>query len=44
MLDTLFWIGVGMLIGWHIPQPFWVKVIIDKIIDLIKQKIFSFKK
>ncbi len=44
MLDTLFWVGIGMLIGWHIPQPFWVQMIIAKIIELIKQKIFSFKK
>lgn len=44
MIDTLFWICVGIFIGWHIPQPFWVKLIIDKIIEMIKQKIMGIKK
>ena len=44
MIDTLFWIFVGMLIGWHIPQPFWVSLIINKIIEMIKSKIMGLKK
>ena len=44
MLDTLFWVGVGMIIGWHIPEPFWVKLLFEKVLDLVKQKVFGFKK
>lgn len=38
MLDILFWIAVGAFIGWNLPQPFWAKLIQDKIQNLIKSK------
>lgn len=25
MIEALFWILVGALIGWNVPQPFWAK-------------------
>lgn len=31
MLETLFWVGVGALVGWHVPQPIWVKLIVEKV-------------
>ena len=31
MLDTLFWVSVGTFVGWNLPQPFWAKIIQDKI-------------
>lgn len=24
MIDTIFWVVVGIAIGWHWPQPSWV--------------------
>ena len=36
MLENLFWILVGALIGWHLPKPFWVDVIKDKVTNLFK--------
>jgi hypothetical protein len=27
MLDTLFWVAVGALVGWNFPQPFWAKMV-----------------
>ena len=23
MMDILFWVFVGMMIGWHVPAPVW---------------------
>ena len=30
MLDTLFWIAVGAFVGWNFPQPFWAKIVQEK--------------
>jgi len=42
MLDTLFWIGVGALIGWNLPQPPWAAYLQEKLKDLLA-KIVSKK-
>lgn len=31
MLNILFWVLVGALIGWHVEKPFWANVIYDKV-------------
>jgi hypothetical protein len=36
MLEALFWISVGALIGWNIPQPEFAKNIQQKIVQLFK--------
>lgn len=38
MLDILFWVAVGAFIGWNLPQPFWAKMLQEKIQQLIKTK------
>jgi hypothetical protein len=38
MLETLFWILVGALIGWNLPQPEWAAKIVEKIKSLVKGK------
>jgi hypothetical protein len=35
MFDTLLWILVGAFIGWNFPQPFWAKIIENKIRSMI---------
>jgi len=35
MFDTLFWILIGAFVGWHFPQPFWAKIIEDKVKSMI---------
>lgn len=37
MLDTLLLILLGAFVGWHFPEPFWAKVIKEKILNLIKK-------
>lgn len=37
MLETLFWILVGALIGWHFPEPAWAKIFKEKIFSLFKK-------
>jgi len=38
MLDILFWIAVGMLIGWNVlPQPLWAKILWDKYMKKLKR-------
>lgn len=37
MLDILFWIGVGLIIGWNLlPQPAWVEAIYDRVVSWFK--------
>jgi hypothetical protein len=36
MLSTLFWICVGIMIGWNLPQPAWAKSLQDKVVETIK--------
>ena len=36
MLSTLFWIFVGMFIGWNLPQPPWARDIQEKVVAVIK--------
>lgn len=37
MLETLFWVLVGALIGWHFPEPAWAKALKEKIFSLFKK-------
>lgn len=36
---TAFLVGlvVGLFVGWHIPQPVWVKKIQDKVVEEVKE-------
>jgi len=36
MWSTLFWICVGILIGWNLPQPAWAKSLQEKTVAAIK--------
>jgi hypothetical protein len=38
MLDTVLWIAVGAFVGWNFPQPFWAKMIQDKIKSMINKE------
>ena len=31
MLDILLWVAVGAFVGWNFPQPFWAKMMQEKI-------------
>lgn len=37
MLDTLFWILVGAFVGWHFPEPFWAKMVKEKVLGMLKK-------
>ncbi|WP_274601177.1 hypothetical protein [Halochromatium roseum] len=36
MLFALFWVLVGLFIGWNLPQPAWAKELQDKVVGLVK--------
>jgi hypothetical protein len=36
MLETLFCIAIGILIGWNLPQPTWAKDLQDKVVDYLR--------
>jgi hypothetical protein len=36
MILTLFWIAVGIVIGWNVPQPRWAKDLQAKMTDALK--------
>jgi hypothetical protein len=38
MLDTLIWIALGAFIGWNFPQPFWAKIVKEKIQSALAKK------
>ena len=38
MLDILLWVAVGAFIGWNFPQPFWAKIVQEKIQSMIAKK------
>ncbi len=31
MLETLFWLAVGLFLGWNLPQPAWAKSVQEKL-------------
>lgn len=35
-MATLFWICVGMFIGWNLPQPPWAISLQEKVVGAIK--------
>jgi len=37
MLETVFWLLIGALIGWHVPQPQWAANLTSKLLGLIKK-------
>lgn len=37
MIDTLFWVLIGAFVGWHFPEPFWAKMIKEKIMSFVKK-------
>lgn len=39
MLYALFWIAVGLFIGWNMPQPPWAKELQDKAVGLVRSVI-----
>jgi len=37
-MDILFWVGVGAFVGWNFPQPFWARILQDKIQSMLVKK------
>lgn len=35
-MSTLFWIAVGIVIGWNLPQPAWAREWQDKAVAFIR--------
>lgn len=41
MLEALFWLAVGILVGWNIPRPEWAKNLQDNIVNWFKRQFGS---
>jgi hypothetical protein len=39
-METIFILVIGMLIGWHIPQPTWVKTLMSYLGTKLKDYFF----
>lgn len=39
----LFWLVVGLFIGWNVPQPTYAKMVQDKVVKLAKMLVTKFK-
>lgn len=37
-MDILFWVAVGAFVGWNFPQPFWARMLQDKIQNMLAKK------
>ena len=35
-MSTLFWIAVGIVIGWNLPQPAWARDLQAKVVAAVK--------
>ena len=35
-MSTLFWITIGMFIGWNLPQPAWARQLQQQIVATVK--------
>jgi hypothetical protein len=42
MLEILFWVAVGAVVGWNFPQPFWAVAIQAKFKEIFA-KMFTKK-
>ncbi len=38
MLDIIFWIAIGAFVGWNLPQPFWAKMLQDRVQTMLAKK------
>ena len=38
MMDILFWVAVGAFVGWNFPQPFWARMLQDRIQNMLAKK------
>jgi di/tricarboxylate transporter len=36
MWSILFWVTVGIVVGWNLPQPDWAKTLQDKVVAALK--------
>jgi hypothetical protein len=39
MLFALFWVCVGLFIGWNLPQPLWARELQEKVMAVVKAVI-----
>lgn len=37
MLETLFLVLIGAFIGWHFPEPFWAKMIKERVMAVFSK-------
>jgi hypothetical protein len=37
VLSILFWILVGLVIGWNLPQPAWAKQLQDRVVASVRE-------
>lgn len=37
MLESLFWLLVGIVIGWNLPQPDWAKDMQDRVVKFFRE-------
>lgn len=38
MLETAILVLIGAFVGWNLPQPFWAKIIQERIFNFFKGK------
>ena len=44
MLDSIFWVLVGLFIGWNLPQPTWAKYVQTMIMSWVSKVSSMVKK
>lgn len=38
MVEILFYVFIGALIGWHLPEPSWVNAFKEKLTEMFNEK------
>lgn len=44
MTSVLFWIAIGLIIGWNLPQPGWAKFLQDKLLGFFRKLVAAVRK
>ncbi|WP_295539660.1 hypothetical protein [uncultured Thiohalocapsa sp.] len=37
MLTILFWVAVGIVVGWNLPQPAWAKQMQARVMGVVRE-------
>ena len=37
MIEAIIWLVIGAFVGWHFPEPFWAKMVKERVMGMLKK-------